>query len=188
MNLLARTVLLVNLAAAVPAFAADPDAYLRRFFGTYVGQAEEVTLDDQVRVERDVDLTISPKGKDGLLLTWTNVTLVKGRRDVPGVQRRTDEMWLVPAPGRGFYHARAAYDPFSERRPLDAIAGGDPVRWGTMSDNSLQVYSFVILDDGRYELQIYVRALTSDGLSLDWKRYMDGELVAHMTGTLVRTR
>ena len=42
MNLLARTVLLVNLAAAAPAFAADPDAYLRRFFGTYVGQAEEV--------------------------------------------------------------------------------------------------------------------------------------------------
>jgi hypothetical protein len=188
MNLLPHTLLLMNLAAATAVFAADPDADLRRFLGTYVGRAEEVALDERVRVERDVDLTISPKGQDGLLLTWTNVTLVNGRRDVPGVQRRTDEMWLVPAPGRGFYHARAAYDPFSERRPLDAIAGGDPVRWSSMSDDSLQVYSFVILDDGRYELQIYVRALTSDGLSLDWKRYMDGELVAHMTGDLVRTR
>jgi hypothetical protein len=187
MNLLSRTVLLLNLAAATPAFAVDPDADLRRFFGIYVGRAEKVVLDDQVRVERDIDLIISPKGEDGLLLTWTNVTLVNGRRDVPGVQRRTDEMWLVPAPGRGFYHARAAYDPFSETRRLDAIVG-DPVRWGNVSDDSLQVYSFVILDDGRYELQIYIRALTSDGLSLDWKRYMDGELVAHMTGNLVRTR
>jgi hypothetical protein len=188
MNLLSYTLLLMNLAAATPVFAADHNADLRRFFGTYVGRAEEVTLDDRVRVERDVDLIISPKGQDGLLLTWTNVTLVNGRRDVPGVQRRTDEMWLVPAPGRGFYHARAAYDPFSERRPLDTIAGGDPVRWGTMSDDRLQVHSFVILDDGRYELQIYVRALTRDGLSLDWKRYLDGELVAHMTGNLVHTR
>ena len=49
-------------------------------------------------------IRIIRKGEDGLLLTWTNVTLVNGRRDVPGVQRRTDEMWLVPAPGRGFYH------------------------------------------------------------------------------------
>ncbi len=185
MNLLPHALLLMNLAAATPVFAADPDADLRRFFGTYVGRAEEVALDDRARVERDIDLTISPKGQDGLLLTWTNVTLVNGRRDVPGVRRRTDEMWLIPAPERGFYHARAPYDPFSETRPLDALVG-DPVRWGTMSDDSLRVYSLMILDDGRYELQIYARALTGDGLGLDWKRLIDGELVAHMTGNLVR--
>ena len=64
---------------------------------------------------------------------------------------------------------------------------GDPLRWGSLGDDSLRVYSFVILDDGRYELQIYTRTLTGGGLRLEWKRLVDGELVRHMTGDLVRT-
>ena len=66
MNLLPHTLLLINLATATPVFPADPDADLRRFFGTYVGRAEEVALDDRARVERDIDLDPAPFAGPGI--------------------------------------------------------------------------------------------------------------------------
>jgi hypothetical protein len=131
-------------------------------------------------------LVVKPQGTGGLLLTWTNVTLVDGQRDVPRVRRHTDQTWLIPLlPEQGLYRARVAYDPFTEDRPLDVTAG-HPLRWGVLSNDSLRVYSFMVLDDGRYELQVYTRTLTDAGLRLEWKRLVDGELVRHMMGDLVR--
>jgi hypothetical protein len=175
------------LLAGLTPSPATADADPRRFFGTYVGRAEEVNPADRTRMERHVDLVIKPQGTGRLLLTWTNVTLVDGRRDVPGVRRHTDQTWLIPLrPEQGLYRARVAYDPFTEDPPPD-VAAGDPLRWGVLSDDSLRVYSFVVLGDGRYELQVYTRTLTSAGMRLDWKRLVDGEPTRHMTGDLVRT-
>ena len=178
----------VLLAAALglgtAALAAAPTD-LDRFAGTYVGVAEETDPADRSRSRRDIDLVISAEGHGGLQIAWSNVTLVNGRRDVPGVERRVDEVRLVPAPDRDFYLARQAYDPFTERRPPNAL-GGDPLRWATVAGDSLRVYSVVILDDGRYELQTYDRTLTPDGLRLDWQRTVDGEVVRRATGHAVR--
>ncbi len=175
--------LLAAIQAALPAEAMGAD--LQRFLGTYVGRAEEAGLAAGPGEERDIDLVIKPEGKEGLALSWTNVTLVDGRRDLPGVRRRADEAHLVPAPGRQFYLARAAYDPFAEKRPPDLLAG-DPLRWATIGERDIKAYSLVILDDGRYELQAYTRSITAEGLALEWHRVVDGELVRHMTGKAVR--
>lgn len=183
----ARHPLAVIVAAVVggallsPVLAAD----LKRFLGTFVGRAQEAGSTAGPREERDIDLVIGPEGKSGLALSWTNVTLVEGRRDVPGVKRRADEIRLVPAPGREFYLARGAYDPFSEKRAPDLLAG-DALRWATISDREIKVYSLEILDDGRYELQAYTRSITGDGLALEWHRTVDGERIRHMMGKLVR--
>ena len=62
---------------------------------------------------------------------------------------------------------------------------GDPVRWAAIGGNSLYVYSFVVLEDGRYELQIYERERTAKGLDLEFQRIVDGEVVRRITGRTV---
>jgi hypothetical protein len=176
-------VVALALLAAPAALAGELD----RFFGSYVGRAEEGGGGRPGEL-RDVDLVIAPEGRGGLVVRWTNVTLVDGRRDVPGVRRRTDEVRLMPA-GEGrpaLYLARAPYDPFTERERPDPLAAGHPVRWATVEGDALRTYSLVVLDDGRYELQVYARTLTPEGIALDWRRIVDGETVRRMTGRTVR--
>ena len=171
-------------AAAVLAVAATA-ADLRPFFGAYVGRAVESGPGGRAGEERDIDLVIRPGDAGELVIGWTNVTLVGGRRDVPGVKRRVDEVRLAPVPNRDLYLARAAYDPFSERHTPDPLAG-DPLRWAAVEGDAIRTYSLAILDDGGYELQTYARSLTPDGVALDWRRVVDGELVRRMTGHAVR--
>jgi len=170
------------LAALSVGFAAGD---LERFVGVYVGRAVEMGGEGPPREERDIDLVITPKGKDGLVLAWTNVTLVDGRRDVPGVRRRADEMWLIPAAGHDLFLARAPYNPFAETAPPRPLKG-DPLRWAALSGDTLRTYSLLILEDGRYELQTYVRTLTPDGMRLDWRRVIDGITIRTMTGRATR--
>jgi hypothetical protein len=177
-------VLAAALGLGTVALAAAPGD-LGRFVGTYVGVAEETDTDPPSRRQRDIDLVISAEAHGGLQIAWSDVTLVDGRRDVPGVERRVDQVRLVPAADRDFYLAREAYDPFTERHPPNPL-GGDPLRWATVAGDSLRVYSLVILDDARYELQTYDRTLTPDGLRLDWQRTVDGEVVRRATGHAVR--
>ena len=84
--------------------------------------ADETGAEDPSRSRRDIDLVISLEAYGALRIAWSNVTLVNGRRDVLGVERRVDEVRLVPAPDRDFYLARQAYDPFTERRQPDPLA------------------------------------------------------------------
>jgi hypothetical protein len=171
------------LAGAALAAPADPPA--QGLTGAFVGRAEQVNLKDGKREERDIDIVIAPYEGHGLRIDWTNVTLVDGRRDVPGVKRRSDEILLVPAPDRGFYLAGVGYDPFHARPELDPMRG-DPLRWGAVEDGAIDVYSFVILDDGRYELQIFQRRPTAEGMTLEFDRILDGEVVRRLSGHAVR--
>jgi hypothetical protein len=175
---------LVAVTLAGPAARAQPPE-LEPLIGTFVGRAEQVDLTSGAREQRDIDIVITPYAEDGLKVSWTNVTLVDGRRDVPGVKRRSDEMLLVPAPDRAFYLAGVNYDPFQARGETNPIAG-DPLRWGVARNASLDVYSFAILEDGRYELQVFERRPTEEGIALGFDRIVDGELVRHLEGRAVR--
>jgi hypothetical protein len=175
--------LLAAVLAGGPAEAGTDD--FEPLIGTFVGRAEETDLTRGTKEERDIDIIVSGHGKKGLRIAWTNVTLVDGRRDRPGVKRRSDEVTLTPADGRNFYLASPGYDPFHERARPDPL-GGDPLRWAVIEDGGLEVYSFMILEDGRYELQIYSRRATPAGMTLGFARILDGEVVRRMTGRAVR--
>lgn len=170
------------LAAAALATAA---AKAPGLIGTFVGQAEETDFQTKGREERNIDIIIAPHEPNGLKVSWTNVTLVDGRRDVPGVMRRSDEVILTPAKDRSFYLAGASYDPFHKRSPPDPLAG-DLLRWGVLDGPALHVYSFAILEDGRYELQTHTREASPEGMTLAFERNVDGEVVRRMTGNAVR--
>ena len=177
--------LLIALTAGLAAPAGASGASLEPFFGTYVGVAEVQDLKRGDVRERDMDIVIEPYKKGGFKIHWVNVSLVDGKRAVPGVERRVQTVLFEPAQDRGFFVEVAEDNPFRERgetRPMR----GDPVRWASLDDQGLHVYSFVVLEDGRYELQIYDRTLTDIGLDIRFQRIVDGELVREITGTTAR--
>jgi hypothetical protein len=172
------------LALAAPAtFAA---ASLEPFFGSYVGIAEvkDLQADGAVR-QRDMDIVIEPYKEGGFKIHWVNVSLVDGKRAVPGVERRVQTVLFEPAEDRGFFVEVVESSPFRERGEMLPMRG-DPVRWASLDDQGLHVYSFMVLEDGRYELQAYDRTLTDIGLDIRFQRIVDGALVREITGTTAR--
>lgn len=184
------TALAVLLPTTLPLLAAGgghADEPSDPLLGQFVGMAHDVDLDGGQTIDREIDIVIGSHDNGGLTVHWTNVTLVDGKRDVPGVKRRSDDLRLAPAPDRQFFLAGSGYDPFQDRRSLDPLKG-DPLRWGARDGDQLAAYSFQILDDGRYELQVYRRDLAADGGSLDlaFQRILDGTVTREMTGHAVR--
>ena len=179
----AAAALLLALLLGTPAGVSA--ASLEPFFGTYVGVAEVRDLEDGDIRRRDMDIVIEPYKRGGFKIHWVNVSLVDGKRAVPGVERQVQTVLFEPAAERDFFVEVAENNPFRERdetRPMR----GDPVRWASLDDQGLHVYSFVVLEDGRYELQVYDRTLTDIGLDIRFQRIVDSELVREITGTTAR--
>jgi hypothetical protein len=158
-------------------------AELSDFFGTYVGNAHETG--DSEPMARDMDIEIWPFHDEGFQIHWITVTKVDGRRDVPGVERTVQSVFFEPADGRDLFVEVEADNPFREHEAKVPMRG-HPVRWASVSDTTLDVYSFVVLEDGRYEFQIYNRVLTDVGLDIMFRRFEDGELVRQIKGHTVR--
>jgi hypothetical protein len=160
---------------------------VRQFYGTFVGSAQVTDLKTGKISQRDVDIVIQPYHKDGFMITWVSVTLVDGRRDVPGVMRHVQTGLFKPVKGREMYIEVQPEDPFAEREEILPIRG-DPVRWASVDGSKLHVYSFAVLEDGTYELQISDRILTEEGLNFEFERIIDGEVVRRVTGATARAQ
>jgi hypothetical protein len=181
----AAAALLIALAAILIVPAGAAAANLEPFYGTYVGVAEMKDIANGDVRQRDMDIVIEPYKRGGFKIHWVNVSLVDGKRAVPGVERRVQTVLFEPAEDRDFFVEVAENNPFRERdetRPMR----GDPVRWASLDDQGLHVYSFLVLEDGRYELQVYDRTLTDIGLDIRFQRIVDGELMREITGTAAR--
>lgn len=186
MNALARrgSIALACLACLLGAGQAAA-ASLDAFFGSYVGVAEVQNGLGEVVERRDMDIVISPFHRKGFEIRWVNVTLIDGRRDLPGVERRIAEVVFEPRDGSGFFTEGHEVDPFTSREEIEPMAG-DPVRWAKLDDDGLHVFSFVVLPDGAYELHTYTRRLTDVGLDLFFERVVDGVMVRRIEGHTVR--
>jgi hypothetical protein len=160
-------------------------ASLEPLFGTYVGVAEVQDVAKGDVRQRDMDIVIEPYKQGGFRIQWINVSLVDGKRAVPGVERRVQTVLFEPAQGRGFFIEAAENNPFREREQTQPMRG-DPVRWASLDDQGLHVYSFMVLEDGRYELQVYDRTPTDIGLDIRFQRIVDGTVIRQITGTTAR--
>jgi hypothetical protein len=181
---LAAAGMLVLAALATP-LAADPAPTLKPLLGVYLGRATVKDLVTQATEERDIDVEVTPFDRDGFRIRWVNVTLVDGRRNLPGVKRRVSELTFKPAKGRNFFVEVPQASVFAEREEVQPM-GGDPVRWAVQDAAGLHVHSFVILADGRFELQTYSRKRTDTGIVLHYERVVDGKLVRTIDGQAVR--
>lgn len=177
--------LAIAWSAWLPAGGASAAGDLSEFFGVYVGVAEVEELAGGENTSRDMDIVIEPFHEEGFQIHWVNVTKVDGRRDVPGVGRHVQTALFLPADGQDFYVEVEEHNPFREREEIFPMRG-HPVRWASLDGATLHVYSFVVLEDGRYELQIYDRILTEAGLDIVFQRLLDGELVRQIKGSTVR--
>ena len=163
-----------------------PPSDLKLFFGTYVGVAKVEDANGDVH-QRDLDIVIQPYRDDGFRVDWINVTLVDGRRDLPGVERRVQSALFEPVAGRDMYVEVEAENVFQERAETQPMRG-DPVRWASIDGPRLHVYAFEVLEDGTYELQIYDRVLTEKGIDIAFQRIVDGKLMRRISGTAVRAQ
>ncbi len=176
-------VFVATVLAAIPALAQEVDP----FIGTYVGTAQVLGPDGEITEIRDMDITITEERGGGFQITWINVTLIDGRRDVVGVRRRVDEVALEPADRDGVYLEKTRRSLFERRQSVDAIAG-DPVRWGRIDGNRLGIFSLVLMEDGGYSLQSYERILTEDGMDIEFTRVEDGAVTRRIVGRTVRVK
>ena len=173
------------LLASAPLRAGVGD--LTPFFGAYVGVAEVQDLPGGDTRQRDMDIVIQPYHEDGFMIQWVNVTLVDGRRDLPGVERRVQRVLFEPADDRDFYVEVEEDNPFREREETRPMRG-DPVRWASLDGDRLHVYAFVVGEDGTYELQVYDRVLTDKGIDIEFQRIVDDVLLRRISGTTARAQ
>ncbi len=155
------------------------------FLGTYVGTAQVLGSNGEVAEERDMDITISEERGGGFSITWINVTRVDGRRDVPGVRRRVDEVMMEPGERDGVFLEKTQRSLFERRRDVDVL-DGDAMRWARIEGNSLGLFSLVVMEDGGYELQSYERILTEDGLAIEFSRVKNGVVTRRIVGRTIR--
>lgn len=171
----------MSLLACKPVLAAQ----LADYFGTYVGVATVVKDETGGGEEREIDMVISPYKANGFRIEWIAVSLVYGRRDVPGVTRQKNEVLFEPGKNKCCFVEVGKYDPFRENEALRPMLG-EPIRWAVLDDQGLQIYSFAVLEDGDYELQRYNRRLTNQGIDLLYQRIEDGVVTRRITGHTVR--
>lgn len=184
---LRRALLVIALLAAAATGApslvlADP---IDPFVGTYVGRATTYNSDGTVEHQRDIEMIIEKGPRGRFTISWVAVTLVNGRRDVPGVERDQVSLTLVPTERPGVYIEETRTSLF-ERRLLPDPLEGDPLRWAAIDGDRLGLYSMMIYEDGRYELQAYTRTLTETGLDIDFRRIDDGIVARRVEGRAVR--
>ena len=188
MKVIFRLASMMLVVAGMLTVAPTPKAQgadIEAFVGQFVGRAQVFDNEGKISAIRDVDIEITKYKRNGLRIRWFNVTLVEGRRDVPGVQRRVSEVILVPHGDRNFFVEAKPNSPFRENQKISAIKG-DPVRWAVVEDGVIFFYSFQKLPDDRFELQTYKRALNDIGLELVFERIVDGKSRRAISGNTVR--
>jgi hypothetical protein len=159
---------------------------LADFYGVYVGVAHVLDARGGPVSERHLDLVIAPGKSDGFETTSIVVTLVDGRRDAVGVERDVVRSNFREE-GDGVYLLSERGSLFAKKSTPDPIAG-DALRWARIKGDTLSTLSFAIQPDGRYELQIAERTLTDTGMDLDFRRFVDGDVVRTVAGSAIRVQ
>lgn len=185
-SVVALAAILLALAAALtatPATAIEPE--VEPFLGTYVGSARVFNENGAVEETRDMDIMIEEGPKGGFTITWINVSLVDGRRDVPGVERRVATATFVPGDRDGVFIEEMRGSLFERRQTADPM-DGEPLRWARIDGDRLGVFSFGILEDGRYGMQSYERILTDVGIDIEFRAVLDDRVVRTIVGHTIR--
>jgi hypothetical protein len=177
-----RAVLVGSLLLALPGLPGPARAQtdLRRFFGTYAGEA---IVEGSADLEkRDINAEISAQGK-GFSVKWMMVI-----RKKTGPPRKVEyTIGFQPTKRAGLYSSAMRTDVFGNAVPLDPM-NGDPYLWARIEGNTLWMYALLVTEEGGYEMQTYERTLTADGMNLRYSRIRDGEVLRTVTGKLKRAK
>ncbi|WP_445680602.1 hypothetical protein [Radicibacter daui] len=152
------------------------------FIGTFAGS----TIEKGSGVVEKRDLAVTIKTLDdgqGFNVDWQALIY---RPDGSIDEKRLDVSFR--SSGRGnVYSAAMRHDMFGHDVPLDPMKG-EPYLWATIDADTLTVNALIIADDGRFEVQSYVRRLTASGLHLMFFRSIDGTKTKTIEADLNRVK
>ena len=110
-----------------------------------------------------------------------------GERAGPDVRRREIEENFLPYKDLDDIFILAPKGGMFTRAELPNPLEGEPMRWASLHDDTLTIYSLGIAPQGGAELQIYHRTLTEGGMTTDFLRMQDESVVVRVNGNLTRT-
>jgi hypothetical protein len=172
--------LILFLAAAVfagPGLAAETS--IEAFYGKYTGQA--VTSGGDEVSKRDLSVIIKPAGKGKFTIDWITFS-----RSASGERKRKEySISFKPSDRAGDFASAMKKNLFGKSVPLDPIKG-EPYVWARIHGKTLTVHAMRVTDDGGYEMQVYDRTLTADGMDLKFSRVRDGKILKQITGSLLK--
>ncbi|MCP4328490.1 MAG: hypothetical protein GY791_08655 [Alphaproteobacteria bacterium] len=178
-------VVLVFLLGAVslPAFAADARP-IEDFYGEYVGKSiagsTGATGEDAEIRPRHLNISIQAH-ENGFTVAWlTIITSASGK-----TKAKSQLVNFRPTANDGLYASAMRRDTTGALVPLDPMSG-DPYVWASINGDTLTVHALLVTADGGYEVQVYDRTLTEDGIDLTFRRFRDGVMMKEIEGKLTR--
>ncbi len=183
------TVIVVAAALPLTAGGAFAAGHIEKFYGSYVGSGTAKRVLENVSEDRDLDVTVEEYKNGGFTIKW--ITVVRGpdgARVGEDVKRREVEENFVPLEGKEGVFILAPKGGLFQKAELPNPLRGEPMRWATVEDGAMTVYSMAIGDDGESELQVYRRTLSDKGMDISFLRLRDESVVVEMQGELVRTK
>lgn len=183
------TVVVVAASIPIGATAALAAEGLENFYGSYVGSGTAKRLTGNVTEQRDLDVTIETYKKNGFTIRW--ITVVRGSdgaRAGDGVKRREVEENFIPFEDKEDVYVLAPKGGLFQKAELPNPLRGEPMRWATVENGAMTVYSMAIGDKGGSELHVYRRTLTEKGMDISFLRLRDEIVEVQMEGKLVRTK
>jgi len=186
------SILTVVVVAATLAFspgAANAAEEYEKFYGSYVGSGSAERMGENVIEKRDLDVTVTAFKNGGFTVKW--ITVVRGPdgdRVGDDVKRRAVEENFIPLEDKKDVFILAPKGGLFKKAEMPNPLLGEPMRWATIENDAMTVYSMAISDTGGSELQVYRRKLTDKGMDVSFLRMEDEMVELRMTGTLVRTQ
>ena len=168
---------LVLLALPFAGVAAQGTVSISAFYGKWSGSGvSESNVSLYFRLtSRDLDVSIAPQG-DGFVVDWTTVQRQRGDPENPTPERKSSALRFVPTDRPNVWRATGSSDPL-----LDELYA-----WARLKGQTLTVHTLAIAEDGGYEMQVYDRTLTGDGMDLNFTRVRDGKTLKNITGSLLK--
>ncbi len=154
------------------------DIPIETFFGDYVGQTISVVGGEMKK--RDLSVSIKPNDT-AFTIDWTAIT----QKSSGKIKRKHYSIDFHATKRKNIFSSAMQTNMFGHRQALDPLKG-DPYVWAKIIGATLTVYALLISDDGGYEMQVYDRTLTDDGLHLRFSRVRNGETLRLIEGTVIK--
>ena len=104
------------------------------------------------------------------------------------MKRREVEESFIPLEDKEDVYVLAPKGGLFQKAELPNPLRGEPMRWATVENGAMTVYSMAIGDNGGSELHVYRRTLTEKGMDISFLRMRDEIVEVQMEGKLVRTK
>ncbi len=153
-------------------FAANYEAFFGRYVGSTVGEEPK----------RDIKVTIKPSER-GFNVTWST----KSTRTDGKIKDSRFSINFRSSRQQNVFGSAMGKNMFGHEKPLDPLKG-DPYVWAIVDGKTMTVNSLLINENGGYEIQTYKRTLVDGGMSLEYSRVRNGEVLKKIRGQMKKVK